>query len=812
MGKRRGGRELLRSLTKRQKKHLREFGEEHPFYDKVSGRPEATQICELSENSDKSSAESDSETEVDQVSVYHKLLATLKTSPESESEEEEDESESEEAEESETEMDSEGSQETGEGDGGEEDKNDVPGREEVTATDTAEQTLGQEQADGADTSCDTSRGVIEEFTDVKHESEFSLETNFMEEESGDCSADQRDSNSSQAFSEDPFKQHMDKELQEKEVEKISTLPKTSSQSKWPRLGQLTFSSTLEKHKTLKADREIDVKQLYLHKPLESTWPKVNKQFLSSTNKPNDPFFTPLQRELFCIMNTYRDLFYPERNALTNGEEIRQVYCLHALNHVLKANAQVLSNNAKRRDQKPGTDSDDYRDQGLTRPKVLMIVPFRECALRIVHILIRLLEVNDKRKIDVSNKKRFKGEFGSDPEEKPPNLKRPEDYEAVFAGNIDDHFRIGVAILQKSMRLYAPFYSSDIIIASPLGMRTVIGAEGEKKRDFDFLSSVEILIIDQADIYLMQNWEHVLHLMKHINLLPLDSHGVDFSRVRMLNLNNWSRFYRQTLLFSALQDPQINSIFNKHCCNYVGQVAVRNIPIIGSISHVVVQLPHVFRRLEAESATSVIDTRFQFFIDKVLPEYRDAIMSHTLIYVPSYFDYVRLRNYFKKEDLNFTHICEYTKKAGVCRARRFFLKGEKQFLLFTERFHFYKRYTIKGVRNLIFYELPTYSHFYSEICNMMKATDSAVDATWTCTVLYSKYDAQKLAAVVGIDRTAQMLQSKKNVHLFVTGENERGSSRIWKFTKMWYRSFASGETSVIPLPLKQRGRKSSRPCP
>ena len=45
------------------------------------------------------------------------------------------------------------------------------------------------------------RRVIEEFTDVKHESEFSLETNFMEEESGDCNADLRDSNSSQAFSE-----------------------------------------------------------------------------------------------------------------------------------------------------------------------------------------------------------------------------------------------------------------------------------------------------------------------------------------------------------------------------------------------------------------------------------------------------------------------------------------------------------------------------------------------------------------------------------------------------------------------------------
>ncbi|NXS28016.1 DIEXF factor, partial [Pomatostomus ruficeps] len=761
MGKRRAGRELLRSLSKKQKKHLREFGEEHPFYDKLLLLLLLDSCFPFqSEDSDKSSAESDSETEVEQVSGYHKLLATLKTSRESESEEEEDESESEEAEESEAEMDSEGSQETGEAEGGEEDKNDVP--EEEEATDTAEQMPSQEQADGTDTSCDPRHGVIGEFTDVKHESEFSLETNFMEEESGDCSANKRDSN--------PFKQHMDKELEDKEVEKMSMLPKTSSQSQWPRLGQLLFSYTLEKHKTLKADKEVDVKQLHLHKPLESTWLKVNKRFLSSVDKPTDSPFTPLQRELFCIMNSYRDLFYPERNALTNGEEIRHAYCLHALNHVLKANAQVLSNNTKRRDRKPGADSEDYRDQGLTRPKVLMIVPFRECALRIVHIFISLLEVNDKKKIDVSNKKRFKGEFGSDPEEKPPNLKRPEDYEAVFAGNIDDHFRIGVAILQKNMRLYAPFYSSDIIIASPLGIRTVIGAEGEKKRDFDFLSSIEILVIDQADIYLMQNWEHVLHLMKHINLLPLDSHGVDFSRVRMLNLNNWSKYYRQTLLFSALQDPQINSVFNKHCFNYTGQVAIRNVPLTGSISHVVVQLPHVFRRLEAESVTSVIDARFQFFIDKVLPEYRDAIMSHTLIYVPSYFDYVRLRNYFKKEDLNFTHVCEYTKKAAVCRARRFFLKGEKQFLLFTERFHFYKRYTIKGIRNLIFYELPTYSHFYSEICNMLKATDSGVDATWTCTVLYSKYDAQKLAAVVGIDRTTQMLQSKKNVHLFVTGEN------------------------------------------
>ncbi len=69
--------------------------------------------------------------------------------------------------------------------------------------------------------------------------------------------------------------------------------------------------------------------------------------------------------------------------------------------------------------------------------------------------------------------------------------------------------VGVSIMKRSMRLYSPFYSSDIIIASPLGLRTVLGADSEKKRDFDFLSSIELLIVDQADVFLMQNWEHLL---------------------------------------------------------------------------------------------------------------------------------------------------------------------------------------------------------------------------------------------------------------------------------------------------------------
>ncbi|KAL2099200.1 hypothetical protein ACEWY4_005680 [Coilia grayii] len=762
MGKRqRRQNEAINKLSKKQKKHLKEFGEEHPFHDSVGDRDERTQIVHLRDSPERRKAESDDDAELEeQPSAYQKLLGTLKQS-EDDSEEDETDDDDEEEEEELFEED-EGSELELEQDGEEEEEEEE--EEEPEVVEATPILKGDEAAVEVDEALDgdgdkSGQQGGGEFTDKKHESQFSLETNIPAEGDPDTAED-----ATTEGEEDTFIKHMETELSEEEVKQLADGRRTKSQTKWPKLGNLLCSSSLDKFPAPGQASSIGIPPL--HKALQANWTSLN-QAVQPQGAPQKEL-SELQKELLGLMGTYRDVYMPECPPSAQGKEVRGAYCLHVLNHVLKANSNVLTHNAQLKEGK--ITEDETRDQGLTRPKVLVVVPFRDGALQVVQTFIHLLEPKDKR-MDVSNKKRFKDEFGEDPEDRPPNLIRPDDYHAIFSGNVDDHFRIGISILKRSIRLYAPFYSADIIIASPLGLRTLLGVEGEKKRDFDFLSSIEVLVLDQADVLLMQNWEHVLHVMKHLNLQPLDSHGVDFSRVRMWNLNSWAKYYRQTLVFSSIQEPQINNILTKHSFNYRGQVATKNLPKIGSICQVLVQLPHVFQLFNSDSFMDQ-DARFQFFVDKVLPQYRDSVMAHTFIYVPSYFDFVRLRNYLKKEEVNFTSISEYSQRSEVSRARHYFQKGNIQFLLFSERFHFYKRYTIKGIRHLIFYGLPTYPHFYSEVCNMLQAgSDGTESASWTCTALYSRYDAHKLAAIAGAERAAQMLQSKKPVHLFITGDDK-----------------------------------------
>lgn len=167
-------------------------------------------------------------------------------------------------------------------------------------------------------------------------------------------------------------------------------------------------------------------------------------------------------------------------------------------------------------------------------------------------------------------------------------------------------------------------------------------------------------MDQADIFLMQNWDHILHIMRHLHLQPVTTHGTDFARIRSWALDGLSKYFNQTLIFSSTYCPEHSSLMSKYCQNYAGQIRQLRQFSRGSINDVTVQLPQVFQYFESTSLQSADDDRFNFFIKTVLPSFTDKLMSHTMIFVSSYFDFVRLRNYFKREQSSFVQICEYTK--------------------------------------------------------------------------------------------------------------------------------------------------------
>jgi U3 small nucleolar RNA-associated protein 25 len=121
---------------------------------------------------------------------------------------------------------------------------------------------------------------------------------------------------------------------------------------------------------------------------------------------------------------------------------------------------------------------------------------------------------------------------------------------------------------------------------------IVGAEGEATRDYDFLASVEILVADQTDIFLQQNWDHFLHVWDHLHKQPKEAHGADFSRLRLWALAGHARYYRQTLLFSSVSLPEFQALMNRRCHNYAGSVRVANPITVGSICQVVVQVPQV----------------------------------------------------------------------------------------------------------------------------------------------------------------------------------------------------------------------------
>ncbi|CAH9091512.1 unnamed protein product [Cuscuta epithymum] len=559
-----------------------------------------------------------------------------------------------------------------------------------------------------------------------------------------------------------FQKHLDYKLSKEEVN-------TLLEKKWKYQWELEFSNWKWGGTGECFLKELDMYPCYGLKPLfYKHWLDIYKE------SGGQDFHSSRQRSFFSICSSYRDVLHDNKKPfyLKGREEdanIMDAYVMHSLNHVFKTRDLLKKNKAKltklQGNMNVETINDEaFLDHGFTRPKVLILLPIASIALLVVQRLIKLTP--PKYKANIENLERFFQEFGSevtdDEDEdvreglKSRKTSKPPDFKALFGGNDNDRFMLGMKFNRRSIRLYGDFHSSDMIIASPLGLTTKIHeAERRKDKDVDYLSSIEVLIIDHADIILMQNWTYLIDVVEKLNRMPSQQHGTDIMRIRQWYLDGQAPFYRQTMVFSSHSNQYINALFNHHCLNYEGKV--KSVCEYKGVLSEVLKISQIYERFDTKTIENADDSRFEYFTKTVFPKIKDSMQGGIMIFFSCSFDYLRIAKFLKSQEASFCRLGEETMPRNISHVRGLFFTGKKKIMLYTERFHFYYRYKIRSIQNLIIYSLPERKELFVEVLNMLEGP--------TCRILFSPFDLLKLQRIVGSSTAKLMIASDQKLLTF-----------------------------------------------
>ena len=504
------------------------------------------------------------------------------------------------------------------------------------------------------------------------------------------------------------------------------------------------------------------------------------------------FASPIESSLWGQLASYRDVLFTARSpppVPCASDPVLDACLLHALGHCLAGRAEVLRHNERLRSKAKASarstaadavaaavatgqlnggaaadmapEGEVPQDQGFTRPKLLVLCPTRAWAKRWLDRALHLLPCANTGAGDcVGNAERWEAQYGPRLDEAGPNPRstrhKPPDFSATFFGNRDDHFRLGVKLTARSVRLFADFVGADIVLASPLGLATRLEAG-----DASFLSSIELCILDGADVMLQQNWAHVETVFAALNALPTaQDPDLDVMRVRPWYLDGQARHYRQTVVLAAHGAPQLSALVRRHCTNWAGQARLKCTftGVLASLgaSPAGAPLSHSFTRVAAPDAASAADARFAHFKSALWPRL-SASPGGELLLVPSYFDFVRLRNFLSAQGASFATYCEYTDPGEVGSARRDFGDREAKLMVHTQRAWFFRRHVIKGAARLTFYGPPDVTECYAALATALAAGGSGAGGeVREVETLFTRWDAPQLERIVGTKRCAKML--------------------------------------------------------
>ena len=424
------------------------------------------------------------------------------------------------------------------------------------------------------------------------------------------------------------------------------------------------------------------------------------------------------------VSTYKDTYFSDWK-WCDSEMYRSILVTHVANHLLKTLSVKKINNLKLR----ANPDFECRDQGFSKCSVLYVCPLKNSAKDFVDELISVLSFYKVKKYE-----RFSQLYGAlDDYDEDAEL---DDFCATFRGNVEDNFAMGIKFNKYGIQLLSTLDKSDIIICSPSAMKA--------NENIDMiLSSVEIAIFDQPVDLLFQNWENVEYIINNMNLVPKSTSSNDIMRIKEHFLDGNGSRARQTIMMSSHLFPRLNSLYREsNTLNGKVKISAKQ---TNKLQKGISQL---FVPFFTSSLQQVSEDRFIYFKKHIV----NQISDNTIIIVPHYHDFVKLRNWMDIENKDFEELDEYTDISDVNRVRNMFIDGKIKFLLFSERLWYYKRSPIKGVENILFYAPPETHKGYKQFIRW--------PGVKKVTMLYCQYDYLALERIFGSVKIKSVIKEMK----------------------------------------------------
>lgn len=430
--------------------------------------------------------------------------------------------------------------------------------------------------------------------------------------------------------------------------------------------------------------------------IPSETPTLNKLINSKKN------MEILSNEYAPSIFDYRDFFYVGENF----EDYRKIAALKVVNHIYDDMYE-----------KKNRESPDARDSSYTMSSVLVICPTRKQAYEFINEIISVLPENDPNSGEpfvVQNFDRFNEEYSVGEVPQFILKTKPKDWLRTFGGNNSNEFRMGIRFFDNKIKLFNSMEKSQLIIGSSLSLFL--------HEDKDFMSSIEVLVLDSLDVLMAQQGDRLLQLILMLNKLPQKVNATDWGHLRLYCTDKQQEKLRQNIIYSSVLTPEMHNMFSKFP-NIRGQLIVRPLkypPLL------IPGLDRSFKKLECQNVKQIGTALEKCFDEKLYPlikQWRsepEETAKRTIIYYVSSYRFYQARKKLETNMVNFLELSDEATKEDSKRMKKAFNDDPNAVLLVTERFYFHFRPKFRDVQRVVFIQPPTFPQFVPELAGNCSA--------------------------------------------------------------------------------------------